>query len=133
MVIECCLESRMRSRMSRGVSEWSGGKDLYMESCFKSSGKSFSFSVLCREASGNFHGSPEVHQGFHHIPRVSMVLGEVPWPYWARSTYVPQRPMLYGKVESPLLYGREGGGLGFHLLPPWLCPRVWRGCSPRPI
>ena len=27
------LESRMRSRTSRGVSEWSGGEDLYMGSC----------------------------------------------------------------------------------------------------
>ena len=30
MVTECCSESRMRSRTSRGVPEWSGGKDLYM-------------------------------------------------------------------------------------------------------
>ena len=32
MVTECCSESRMRSRTSRGVPEWSGGKDLYMGS-----------------------------------------------------------------------------------------------------
>ena len=32
MVTECCLESRMRSQTSRGVPEWSGGKDLYMGS-----------------------------------------------------------------------------------------------------
>ena len=30
MVSECCSESRMRSRTSRGVPEWSRGKDLYM-------------------------------------------------------------------------------------------------------
>ena len=32
VVTECYSESRMRSRMSRGVPEWSGGKDLYMGS-----------------------------------------------------------------------------------------------------
>ena len=32
VVKECCSESRMRSRTSRGVPEWSGGKDLYMGS-----------------------------------------------------------------------------------------------------
>ena len=32
MVTESCLESRMRSRTSRGVPEWSGGEDLYMGS-----------------------------------------------------------------------------------------------------
>src|SRR3954469_15035184 len=31
----------MRSRTSRGVSEWSGGKDLYMESCHTDIGTSF--------------------------------------------------------------------------------------------
>src|SRR3954462_9076693 len=38
---ECCSESRMRSRTSRGVSEWSGGKDLYMESHHTDIGTSF--------------------------------------------------------------------------------------------
>ena len=33
----------MRSRMSRGVPEWSVGKDLYMESCCSGSGKSSGF------------------------------------------------------------------------------------------
>ena len=32
VVTECCSESRMRSRTSRGVPEWSGGKELYMGS-----------------------------------------------------------------------------------------------------
>src|SRR3954463_11121181 len=32
VVTKCCSESRMRSRTSRGVPEWSGGKDLYMGS-----------------------------------------------------------------------------------------------------
>ena len=32
MVTVCCSESHMRSRTSRGVPEWSGGKDLNMGS-----------------------------------------------------------------------------------------------------
>ena len=36
---ESCSESRMRSRTSRGVPEWSGGKDLYMGSPVLVTGK----------------------------------------------------------------------------------------------
>ena len=36
---ESCLESRMRSRTSRGVPEWSRGKDLYMGSLILVAGK----------------------------------------------------------------------------------------------
>ena len=39
MVTECCSESRMRSRTSRGVPEWSRGKDLYMGSPILVAGK----------------------------------------------------------------------------------------------
>ena len=39
MVTECCSESQMRSRTSRGVPEWSGGKDLYMGSPVLVTGK----------------------------------------------------------------------------------------------
>ena len=39
VVTECCSESRMRSRTSRGVPEWSGGKDLYMGSPVLVTGK----------------------------------------------------------------------------------------------
>ena len=39
VVNECCSESRMRSRTSRGVPEWSGGKDLYMGSPVLVTGK----------------------------------------------------------------------------------------------
>src|SRR3954468_17054989 len=34
-----CSESRMRSRTSREVPEWFGGKDLYMGSCHMDTGK----------------------------------------------------------------------------------------------
>ena len=36
---KCCSESRMRSRTSQGVLEWSGGKDLYMGSLILVAGK----------------------------------------------------------------------------------------------
>src|SRR5918994_3120009 len=39
VVTECCSESRLRFRTSRGVPEWSGGKDLYMGSPVLVTGK----------------------------------------------------------------------------------------------
>ena len=38
-VTECCSESRMRSRTSRGVPEWSGGEELYIGSPVLATGK----------------------------------------------------------------------------------------------
>ena len=58
----------MRSRASRGVPEWSGGKDLYMESCCSGSGKSSGFSVLYREASRRFRRIPEGSGGPENVP-----------------------------------------------------------------
>ena len=49
----------MRSRTSRGVSEWSRGKDLYMGSHILGSGKGAVFSVFYREASRRFRRIPE--------------------------------------------------------------------------
>ncbi|KAM3254239.1 hypothetical protein ACQJBY_048019 [Aegilops geniculata] len=53
---EGCSESRMRSRTSREVPEWSGGKDLYMGSCCTDTGKS-------RGHIGIVPGPPERHRG----------------------------------------------------------------------
>src|SRR4051812_33198281 len=52
VVTECCSESRMRSRTSRGVPEWSGGKDLYIGSMVLATG-----SVL--SITGSVPGPPE--------------------------------------------------------------------------
>ena len=49
----------MRSGISRGAPEWSGGKDLYMGSHIQGSGKVREFSVEYREGSRRF-------RGFHH-------------------------------------------------------------------
>src|SRR4051812_27071051 len=52
VVTECCSESRMRSRTSRGVPEWSRGKDLYIGSMVLATG-----SVL--GITGSVPGPPE--------------------------------------------------------------------------
>ena len=52
MVTECCSKSRMRSRTSRGVPEWSGGKDLYMGSPVLATGR-------VSGVTGNVPGPPE--------------------------------------------------------------------------
>ena len=65
----------MRSRMSQGVPEWSGGKDLYMGSHVLVTGKVSGFS-------GNVPGPPRGSQG-------STKWGHQPWraawtsPSWA--------------------------------------------------
>ena len=56
MVTECCSESRMRSRTSRGVPEWSRGKDLYMGSPVLVTGK-------VSGAIGNVPGPPGGSRG----------------------------------------------------------------------
>src|SRR3954469_8111446 len=65
VVTECCSESRMRSRTSRGVPEWSGGKDLYMGSPVLVTGKVLDFI-------GNVPGPPGGSRGstkWDHKPR----------------------------------------------------------------
>ena len=65
MVTECCSESRMRSRTSRGVLKWSGGKDLYMGSHVLVTGKVSGFI-------GNVPGPPGGSWGstkWDHHPR----------------------------------------------------------------
>ena len=89
MVTECCSESRMRSRTSRGVPEWSGGKDLYMGSPVSAIGTSFG--VI-----GIVPGPPEGSRGptgWGHLPRgATWAVGGAPWPIWAKGTS-PKRPM----------------------------------------
>ena len=70
MVTEGCSESQMRSQTSRGVPEWSGGKDLYM-GCQVVIGvpeKVRFFPVLYREASGRFRRIPEGSGGPEKVP-----------------------------------------------------------------
>src|SRR5512132_2746699 len=53
---ECCSESRMRSRTSRGVSEWSGCKESYIGSAVLAIGK-------VSGSPGIVPGPPEVSRG----------------------------------------------------------------------
>ena len=110
MVTECCSESRMRSRTSRGVPEWSGGKDLYMGSPV--SGTGTSFGVI-----GIVPGPPEGSRGstgWGHLPRgATWAVGGAPWPTWAKGTS-PKRPMRLGnpRGKSPQRGRHLRGALG---------------------
>ena len=96
MVTECCSESRMRSRTSRGVPKWSGGKDLYMGSPVSAIGTSFG--VI-----GIVPGPPEGSRGstgWGHLSRgATWAVGGAPWPTWAKGTS-PKRPMRQEKEKG---------------------------------
>ena len=110
MVTECCSESRMRSRTSRGVPEWSGGKDLYIGSPVSAIGTSFG--VI-----GIVPGPPEGSRGptgWGHLPRgATWAVGGAPWPTWAKGTS-PKRPMRLGnpRGKSPKGGRHLRGALG---------------------
>src|SRR3954469_21390581 len=79
----------MRSQTSRGVPEWSRGKELYIGSAILAIGTSFG--VI-----GIVPGPPEGSRGstrWGHLPRgATWALGGAPWPTWAKGTS-PKRPM----------------------------------------
>ena len=110
MVTECCSESRMRSRTSRGVPEWSGGKDLYIGSPVSAIGTSFG--VI-----GIVPGPPEGSRGptgWGHLPRgATWAVGGAPWPTWAKGSS-PKRPMRLGnpRGKSPQGGRHLRGALG---------------------
>src|SRR3954463_12568167 len=122
----------MRSRTSRGVPEWSGGKELYIGSAVSAIGTSFG--VI-----GIVPGPPEGSRGstrWGHLPWwATWALGGAPWPAWAKGNQ-PQGPMRQGNLERgeskggkapPRCLGEDG------LLPPLLAaPLPWRkgqGCA----
>src|SRR3954468_21426782 len=73
----------MRSWTSRGVPEWSGGKELYIGSAVSAIGTSFG--VI-----GIVPGPPEGSRGSTggvHLPRgATWAIGGAPWPIWAKGT-----------------------------------------------
>ena len=82
----------MRSRTSRGVPEWSGGKDLYMGSLV----------LVARKVSRIIGIVPRVPKGVRgstggvHLPRgATWAVRGAPWPTWAKGTS-PKRPMRLG-------------------------------------
>ena len=58
----------MRSRMSRGVPEWSGGKELYMGSAISAIGTSFGSPVLYRDHRKGPGGPPDPFGGPGTLP-----------------------------------------------------------------
>src|SRR3954466_8338106 len=91
----------MRSRTSRGVPEWSGGKDLYMGSAVLAIGTSFG--VI-----GIVPGPPEGSRGptrWGHLPRGGhMGSWGASWPTWAKGNQ-PQgahAPRVHKGEESHL-------------------------------
>src|SRR3954467_3941540 len=96
----------MRSRTSRGVSEWSGGKELYIGSVVLAIGTSFG--VI-----GIVPGPPEGpggSTGWGHLPRgATWALGGAPWPTWAKG-HQPQ------EAHAPRVSKGRSPTRGRHLL-----------------
>src|SRR3954471_3806881 len=98
----------MRSWMSRGVPEWSGGKDLYMGSCHTVSGK-------VRGHIGFVPGPPEGFQGSTGRGRLSRrvlwaVGGRGPTPRGLGAPPLGPNPLRIGgggnpKGGAPLAWG----------------------------
>ena len=134
MVTECCSESRMRSRTSRGVPEWSGGKELYIGSAISAIGTSFG-------VTGIVPGPPEGSRGstgWGHLPRgATWAVGGAPWPIWAKGTS-PKRPMRQEIRKGRVLKGEGtsevpwGGGTP-PLAAPFLGGRGKAAPSPSPL
>ena len=131
MVTEGCSESRMRSQTSRGVPEWSGGKDLYMGSHHTVTGNIRGYTGIVPGPPEGFRGST----GRVHLPRRALwaVGGREPAPKWAGHQPPPW-------AHAPRVGGNPGGGAPLDLggKPPSLAaapPTRWdlRGRPPSPL
>ena len=120
---ECCSESRMISRTSRGVPEWSGGKENYIGSAVSAIGK-------VSGSPGIVPGPPEGCRGstgWGHLSRRApwAEVGGEPAPSGlVRPTLAPPAP----RVGNPRWRGAPlalGG-----TPPPWL-PPPWEIASTR--
>jgi hypothetical protein len=108
----------MRSRTSRGVSEWSRGKDLYMGSHILGSGKRCSFFGI---VPGSFQKVPEDSGGVRKSTSGSTTSQGLAWAKGRRPGLIgpgapsPQKPTQLGKEkkESP---SRNRIGLGVQVL-----------------
>ena len=92
----------MRSRTSREVPEWSGGKDLYMGSLILVAGKVSHFISIVPGVPKGVRGSTK---GAHQPRGATWAVGGAPWPTWAKGTS-PKRPMRQGNL------GREESSRG---------------------
>src|SRR3989337_1534990 len=102
MVTESCAESRMRSRTSRGVPEWSGGKDLYMGSPILATGKCSGFFGI---VPGRFWSGAHLHGGTHMNVGSG---GKAPHP-WSRRTKIPLRRNKIISRRDKIKIPKKGG------------------------
>ena len=134
MVTQCCSESRMRSRTSRGVLEWSGGKDLYMGSPVLVTGK-------VSGAIGNVPGPPGGSRGstkWGHQPRrlAWEKSGKGPAPEWDGVPPTRPKAQLGGEGGNPRRMGWVKGGAPSHygMVPlPTLAHGALRDGWPHPV
>src|SRR4051812_32393096 len=111
----------MRSRTSRGVSEWSGGKELYIGSAVLAIGTSFGVIGIVPGPPEGPGGSP----GWGHLPRgATWALGGAPWPTWAKGNQ-PQEAHAprVSKGRSPTRGRHLLGALGGRETSPWPPPQ----------
>ena len=93
----------MRSGTSRGVPEWSEGKDLSMESCCSGSEKSSGFSGI---VSGSFQKVPEDSRGVWKSTSGFTMTEGLAWAAVMCPSLIglgapsPQKPMWLGKAKK---------------------------------
>ena len=92
----------MRSRMSRGVPKWSGGKDLYMESCCSGSGKSSGFFGI---VPGSFQKVSEDSGGVRRSGNCSTTSNTVAWAVGGRPSL--NGPGAPAPPQGPCAWERE--------------------------
>ena len=71
----------MRSRMSRGVPEWSGGKDLYMGSPILATGKCLGFFSIVPGSYRNPPGTIWALMGLSGKEKGPALGGRAPYPF----------------------------------------------------
>ena len=124
MVTECCSESRMRSRTSRGVPEWSGGKDLYIGSPVSAIGTSFGVIGIVPGPPGGAT-CPGGHMGCRGCALAYMGQGHQPLEAHA-PRYRKKGRVLKGEGTSEVPWG------GWTPPPSLAAPLPWRrgqGCA----
>ena len=93
----------MRSRTSRGVPEWSGGKDLYMESCCSGSEKSLVFSGI---VPGSFQKVPEDSGGARRSGNCSTMSNTVAWAVGGREPALSGLGANPPRAHAPRVWGK---------------------------
>ena len=120
MVTECCSESRIRSRTSRGVPKWSEGKELYIGSAISTIGTSFGVTGIVPGPPEGSRGPPggatypEGHMGCRGCALAYMGQGHQPQEAHAPRDKERKSPKggrhlrgALGRMDSPPPLGRR--------------------------